>query len=224
MANKKKKPKRTKPHKTRKKVQGIRTGTTASTLYKKIDRLGGKIDLLRKQQEKTEDDVEESLKDADDVEEDVEGIEKDIDKVEKNVEKIEEEIVNIGKLSMKRRHFTELIRGVAGAFLGVGIGMGMRLVPIMAENIEWANAVGILVFIFMLGSMLIYKNEKDMVEKYGNMFVFKRLAILFLISLGVEIIALLLFNLMPANPELALKALIVGSYPAMSGAITFSIS
>ena len=155
---------------------------------------------------------------------DIEGIEKDIDKVEKNVDKIEEEIVNIGKLSMKKRHFTELIRGVAGAFLGVGIGMGMRLVPIMAENIEWANAIGILVFIFMLGSMLIYKNEKDMVEKYGNMFVVKRLVILFLISLGVEIIALLLFNLMPADPELALKALIVGSYPAMSGAITFSIS
>ena len=220
----KKRARKTKASKARKKVRESKAGQTVSTLYKKIDRLEGKIDLLRKQQERTEDDVEESLKDADEVEKDVEEIEKDIDKVEKNVEKIEEEIVNIGRLTMKKRHFTELIRGIAGAFLGVGIGMGMRLVPIMAENIEWANAIGILVFIFMLGSMLIYKNEKDMVEKHGNMFVVKRLLILFLISIAVEVVALYLFNLMPADPELALKALIVGSYPAMSGAITFSIS
>ncbi len=99
---------------------------TASTISRKIDKLEDKIDLLRKQQEETEDDVEESLKDADEVEKDVEHIEKDIDK-------IEEEVVNIGRLTMKKRHFSELVRGVAGAFLGVG--MGMRLVPIMAEKV-----------------------------------------------------------------------------------------
>lgn len=214
MASGKSRRKAAKP-KTRK--QKTPKAATVSVISQKIDKLEDKIDLLRKQQEKTEDDVEESLKDADEVEKEVEHIEKDIGK-------LEEEVVNIGRLTMKKRHFAELVRGVAGAFLGVGIGMGMRLVPIMAEKVEWSNAVGILAFIFLLGAMLIYKNEKDIIKEKGNIFVAKRLTVLFIISLCVEIVALYLFNLMPADPDLAIRALIVGSYPAMSGAITFSIS
>ncbi len=72
--------------------------------------------------------------------------------------------------------------------------------------------------------MLIYKNEKDIIKEKGNIFVVKRLTVLFIISLTVEIVALYLFNLMPTDFDLAIRSLIVGSYPAMSGAITFSIS
>ena len=54
-------------------------------------------------------------------------------------------------------------------------------------------------------------------------FVIKRIAFLFLISLGIEAAALLLFNMMPAGIEDVIKTLIVGSYPAMAGAIALTI-
>jgi uncharacterized membrane protein len=190
----------------------------------KLDRLEMKIDLLRKQQENTEDDIEESLDATEDTEEDVENLGKDMDKVEKDIDKIEESIMQIGRFTVGREHFMELARGVAGAFLGVGVGLGIRWMPGVAENLAWANAVGILVFIFALGSVLIYKNEREWIRKQGNVFIPKRLMHLFIISIGVEVIALYLFNMMPADPSIAVKTLVVGSYPAMSGAITFTIT
>ena len=149
---------------------------------------------------------------------------KDMNHVEKNIDKIEESIVQIGRFTVGREHFMELARGVAGAFLGVGVGLGIRWMPGVAENLAWANAIGILVFIFALGAILIYKNEKEWISKQGNSFIPKRLMHLFMISIGVEIVALYLFNLMPTDPSIAIKTLIVGSYPAMSGAITFTIT
>ena len=161
---------------------------------------------------------------TEDTEEDVKRLEKDIDKIEENVDKMEESLLQIGRFTVGREHFMELARGTAGAFLGVGIGMGMRWLPGVAENLEWPNAIGILVFIFAIGAILIYKNEKEWIKRQGNIFIPKRLVHLLIISMGVEIIALYLFNIMPSDPEIILKTLIVGSYPAMSGAITFTIT
>ncbi|MCK4715000.1 MAG: hypothetical protein KAT35_05455, partial [Candidatus Aenigmarchaeota archaeon] len=91
-------------------------------------------------------------------------------------------------------------------------------------NLEWIHAGSILFFIFLVGALLIYKNEKEWIEKQGNWFVPKRLTHLFMISIGVEIVALLIFNMMPAELDIAIKTIVVGSYPAMSGAITFTIT
>lgn len=185
-------------------------GDAASVMNKKLDRLERKIDVLRKAQEDTEDDVEESLDGQ-------QRMEKDIDKMEK-------EFLRLGKLTVGREHLMELARGTAGAFIGVSVGMGLRLMPVFAENMEWANVISVLIFIFFLGGILVYKNDMEWIRKEGNIFIFKRVGQLFLISIVVVTIAFLMFNIMPAEPENIIKAVIVGSYPAMAGAITFTIT
>jgi hypothetical protein len=190
----------------------------------KLDRLERKIDLLRKQQEDTEDDVEESLDASEDTEKDVGKLERDVDKMERDIDKMEEELINIGRFTVGREHVMELARGAAGAFLGVGIGLGVRWMPGMAENLEWAHAASILFFILLVGALLIWKNEKEWIAKQGNSFIPKRLMHLLIISLVMESIGLTIFNMMPSDPTVIVKTLIVGSYPAMSGAITFTIT
>jgi hypothetical protein len=195
-----------------------------SEISRKMDRLERKIDLLRRQSEKTEDDVEESLQDRKDADKDIEGIEDDVQKMEKDIDKMEEAIFQIGKITIGREHVMELARGAAGAFLGVGIGLGVRWMPGIAANLEWIHAASVLVFIFMVGSLLVWKNEREWIAKQGNWFIPKRLIHLFIISIGVEIVALSIFNMLPLGLEDVIKTLIVGSYPAMSGAITFTIT
>ena len=94
----------------------------------------------------------------------------------------------------------------------------------MAKNLEWAHAGSILFFILLVGALLIWKNEREWIAKQGSSFIPKRLFHLFLISLAMEAIGLTIFNMMPTDPVLIVKTMIVGSYPAMSGAITFTIT
>ncbi len=181
-----------------------------SEMSRKLDRLEKKIDFIKKEQLKTEKEVHEELENS--------------EEAGKEIQKVEEELLELGRFTFEKEHVMELARGAAGAFLGVGIGMGIRYMPGVAESLEWANAIGILIFIFALGGMLIYKNEKDWIKKQGMAFIPKRLIHLFIIAIGVDLVALVLFNVLPAEPELLIKTLIVGSYPAMSGAITFTIA
>jgi hypothetical protein len=193
------------------------TADSVSGISESLERLERKVDLLRREQKETERDAEKSAEAARATERDVKDIEKDIDRIESSM-------VRIGKFSVGREHFMELARGAAGAFMGVGVGLGIRWIPDMARALEWSNAIGILAFIMAIGSILIYKNERNWIEKQGSFFVAKRLMHLLVISVSVEIIALTLFNVMPSDPEVAAKTLIVGLFPAMSGAITFTIT
>ncbi len=212
--------------KPRKKRSAVARAPKASisSISEKLDRLEGKIDKIRRLQEDTEEDVEESLEAAEETEKDVQGIERDVDKIEKNLDVVEENVLKLSKFTIGKRHFTELARGTAGAFIGVSVGMGLRWMPIFAENMEWIHVVAVLGFIFGLGAMLLFKTEKDWVKKEGNIFVIKRLVQLYVISLVVVLIALVLFNMIPDDPYMLIKTIIVGSYPAMSGAITFTIT
>jgi uncharacterized membrane protein len=149
--------------------------------------------------------------------------EKEIAKIEEEEKKIEKVLLNIGKFTIKRTHLLELARSVAGAFLGVGVGMGLRWVPDVAEPLSWLNVLGILGFVLFVSGVLIYKQEKEKVKKSGMLFVVKKMLFIYSLCIAVEFIALALFNVIPTNPVNIVKTLIVGSYTAMAGAITFTL-
>jgi len=144
-------------------------------------------------------------------------------KIEGEEKKIESVLFRLGKLTFQRKHFLELIRGTAGAFLGVGLGMNLINTKNLATNLAWFNIIGILIFILVISSLLIYKNAKDFVKKDGKKFIFKRLFWLYFISIVVELIAFALFGGIPGSSVLLVKMLIIGSYSAMAGAVSFSI-
>ncbi len=144
-------------------------------------------------------------------------------KIEEEQERIERVLFNLGKFTFKRKHFLELIRGTAGAFLGVGLGMNLLNLKSLAVNLPWFNVVGILIFILIISSLLIYKNQKDFVKTEGNKIVFKKLVSLYLIALVVELISLWLFGGIPESNIILIKMLVIGSYSAMAGAVSFSI-
>jgi len=144
-------------------------------------------------------------------------------KIENEEKKIEQNLFKIGRLTFKRKHFLELIRGSAGAFLGVGLGMNLLNLKNLATNLPWFNVIGILLFILVISSLLIYKNEKDFVRAEGKKIIFKRLFTLYLIALLVEFISLWLFGGVPDSDALLVKMMIIGSYSAMAGAVSFSI-
>lgn len=230
----------------------IKTGEI-SKINKKLDKLEKKMEVIRKEQKETEDNIEESVdsthdvvkkevskvsKEVNKVEGEVDNVEKnigkigqDIDIVEKNinklgkdVEKIEENLLTIGRFTVGREHFMEMARGAAGAFLGVGIGLSTGWVPGTVAGLQWVHIIAILAFVLGIGSILIFKYEKEWVDKHGNVFVIKRITYLFIISLGIQFIALILFNLLPGDVDTIVRVLIAGSYPAMAGAITFTIA
>jgi hypothetical protein len=164
----------------------------------------------------------------------VEKIEKRIDREEKkslheqrNIQKeerkIEKALFQIGKFTFKRKHLLEIIRGTAGAFLGVGLGKGLLSLTDLANSLPWFNIIGILVFILVISALLIYKNDHDYIHKEGILVIWKKLAFLYGISLFVEFFALWLFGGVPSSGIILGKTLIIGSYSAMAGAVSFSI-
>jgi len=139
------------------------------------------------------------------------------------LDRIKNLLVSIKQRTIQRQRIMSLARGFAGSFLGIGIGMSLISISEVAKNLPWSNAIGILVFIWGIGIILIYKNEQEMVKSGGIKFITSRLFYLYIISIFVEYISLILFNLVPQDYEMLAKTLIIGSYPAMAGAISFSL-
>lgn len=156
----------------------------------------------------------------------VEKEEKEIKKVEKEERKIEKALFKIGKFTIKRSQILELARGVAGAFLGVGLGQALVNSVKLAQTLPWINTLGILAFIFILVGLLIYKHDRDQIKekkKQPVFYILQKLTTLYLIALLVEALGLILFNSFPGWDETLIKALIIGSYAAMSSAAAFTL-
>ncbi len=150
-------------------------------------------------------------------------IEKREGKILAEEKKIEKVLFKIGNFEFKKKHLLELIKGVAGAFLGVGIGRSILNLESLTEKLQWWNIVGILIFIISISWLLIYKNEKQYVQKHGFRLVWKKLVFLYIISLIIEYLALWLFASLPPDFATLVKVLVIGSYAAMAGAVSFSL-
>ena len=149
---------------------------------------------------------------------------KEQEEQKKEEKRIEQELLKLGNFTFKRKHLLELIRGTAGAFLGIGLGKSLLSFESLATDLAWTNVIGILIFILAVSGLLIYKNEHDFIKKEGASIVWKRLIYLYAIALLIEIISLSLFGGLPADPAILTKWIIIGSYPAMAGAVTFSMA
>lgn len=158
------------------------------------------------------------------IEKEEKSVEKKLDKVSQEEQHIEKIILSWGRFNVKKKHLLELIRASAGAFLGVGIGRGLVGLDNVAKGLAWANVIGILIFILGISALLIYKDERKNIKKGGAMVVIRRLAFIYFVSVLIEFISLVLFNVPYESPATLLKIIIVGSYTAMASAITFSLA
>ena len=143
--------------------------------------------------------------------------------IKKHEEKIERALFSVAGFTVRKKHLLELIRGVAGSFLGVGLGRNLLNMETLAAHLGWINIVGILVFILVISGLLIYKNERKNVTSKGIKVVFSKLFFLYVCSLVVEFLALWLFSALPSEVGLMVKVLVIGSFAAMAGAVSFSL-
>ena len=148
----------------------------------------------------------------------------EVKRIESEEQRIEQEVLSIGKLTIKRSHILELARGTAGAFLGVGLGQSLGNSVLLAEKLPWLNIFGILFFIIVITGLLIYKNDKEVINKrHPVRYIGGKIAYLYLISLVVQLLGLILFNNFPGVNVTLYKALVIGSYTAMSSAVAFTL-
>lgn len=171
-----------------------------------------KIQEIEKKEETIED-LEERIEDLQ------EKSEETLDKLDEGEKRIERAVLALGRFTIRKKYLLETTRVMAGAALGVSVGMSLRIIPEIAKNLPWANIIGIFSFIMFISIVLVYKSE----HIFGRSGVIKKLVEIMLISVFVEVVTLYLFNILPSDPETLLKVVVVGLFPTMSGAITFRI-
>lgn len=137
--------------------------------------------------------------------------------------KLEQAMFQLGKFTFRRKHMLEVIRGVAGSFLGVGLGRQLLNMETLASSLAWWNIFGILIFVLAISALLLYKNEKDFIARDGLGVVWRKLAFLYVMALAMEVLALFLFGGLPGSGVLLFKVVVIGSYSAMAGAVSFSL-
>ena len=172
-------------------------------------------------------DIEQNINQLKQVDQKLVKEEKQVEQKENKIlgeeEKIEKVLFKIGNFEFRRKHLMEFIKGIAGAFLGVGLGKSLLNMESLAERLQWWNIIGILIFIVGISWLLIYKNERQYVQKQGFAIVWKKLIFLYVIALVIEFFALWLFASLPPDPITLVKILVIGSYAAMAGAVSFSL-
>ncbi len=176
-----------------------------SSIAKKIQEIEKKEEAIENLEERIEDLQEKS--------------EETLDKINEGEKRIESAVLALGRFTIRKKYLLETTRVLAGAALGVSVGMSLRIIPEIAKNLPWANIFGIFSFIMFISVVLVYRTEHILGR--GN--VLKKLLEIMLISAFVEVVTLYLFNILPSDPETLLKVVVVGLFPTMSGAITFRI-
>jgi uncharacterized membrane protein len=192
------------------------------------ERVDRRMTAAQKRMEKTGKEILEQEKDIEGMGKEILEKEREIETAERDIidkeKDIKEALIKIAIFTFRRERVLELARGVAGAFLGVAIGFSLMSSPELAVGLAWTNAIGILAFIIAISAVLVYKGKKEWIEKEGAAFIVKRLVALYVICICIEVIALVLFGMFTLEAEPLAKALIIGSYPAMAGAVAFSIA
>ena len=178
-------------------------------VVQRLKRIEQKVDILQKSEINLE--KEEKRVEREEIE------------IKKEEQKIEKVLFKIGHFTFKRAHLMLIIKGIAGSFLGVGLGKSLLNMEDLANKLPWLNIIGILVFILIISGLLLYKNEKDFIKTQGRGIIYRRLLFLYLMSLLVELISLWLFLGLPENYITLIKVMIIGSYAAMAGAVSFSL-
>ena len=169
---------------------------SSSTVLRKLDKLNLKVDSIAREEKK--------------IEREEKSVESKEMAIQKEQEKVERVLFQIGNFTFRRRHLLELIRGTAGAFLGVGLGRILLNTEDLAQKLPWWNVMGIMCFILIISGLLIYKNEKSFVKKRGFGIILRRLLFLYVISLLVEFLSLWLFLAVPGSFVILVKVLIIG--------------
>ena len=203
-------------------MEAASAGERRTGRFKRIKIISG-IMPKKKKVSKVEQELREIRKNEEKLLQQEKRIEQKENKILAEEKKIEKVLFKIGRFEFKRKHLLELIKGVAGAFLGVGIGRSILNLDSLAQKLQWWNIIGILIFIIGISWLLIYKNEKQYVQKHGFVLVWKKLVFLYVISLVIELLALWLFASLPPDIATLIKVLVIGSYAAMAGAVSFSL-
>jgi uncharacterized membrane protein len=155
----------------------------------------------------------------------IERDEKNIQKLEKKIIKDEEKIIfELKKLTVKKKHIMDLIKIVAGALLGTSFGAGLIGKADLALALPWINVIGIFLLAFVIASLLVYKAERKNVAKGRSVFsyVLKRVAYIWIVAVIISSLASILFMTESLETAVLIKSLLIGSYPAVAGAIGFS--
>ncbi|HVY01983.1 MAG TPA: hypothetical protein VHA12_04435 [Candidatus Nanoarchaeia archaeon] len=157
------------------------------------------------------------------IENKIDRIEKEERAIEKEEKAIENSVISLGAVNVRKKHFFEILRASAGAFLGVGLGRSFLGLDNVAKGLPWINAIGILAFVLILSALLIYKNEKTLSNQVKASTILRRLTFIYAISIVIELLSIFLFNVSYENVFVLIKIMIVGSYAAMASAVTFSL-
>ena len=151
--------------------------------------------------------------------------EKKIEAFESKILEEEHEILlSLGTLKVKKEHIFDFFKIVGGALVGTSFGAGLVSTTEFAASLPWLNVLGIFLLSFVIGGALIYKAEKDHVDKksYKKSYIALRLIYIWLIALVVGGFSGFLFLSEPVEFAVFMKVLLVGSYPALAGALGFN--
>ena len=151
--------------------------------------------------------------------------EKKIVKLEKKILRDEKKILwAIGKLKVRKEHFFDFVKIVAGALLGTSLGRVFMDVD-LATNLPWINIFGIFVLSLSISILLVYKAERKKIiqTKHKYFYMVKRVAYIWVIAAFVSGLSSLLFMVDYPSSEIFIKNMLINLYPSIAGAIGFSL-